>query len=304
MSYYYLSENNQSVGPMALATICKMADTGIVKASVLVCEAGSNDWVALSQVRSLNKPEPPKPPRTPPPPQRPRKQATQRLGPRQKAPPPRAAEDEPDARYPDWFPLASTVGGITAVVFICAPFISFLLGAAALTMGVIGYREGGKGKSHSLAGISTGSFALAVSLGAFLFDGAFLGSSDAAAIEQVLKRVARVEREAEKRFPGDTVAQARHYSRELRRIDTGACPSEFRVAYQDVIAAWDNAIPYLAADTPLTWFLEGFYGGFTQDYSVVGLTSYQARAATQRLAESYQTLRRIAALYGARIPHH
>jgi len=305
MAHYYVDENNQSVGPMDLAAIRRLAEAGIVKPDVLIREAGSETWRPLSRRKEAAvQAETPKPPRTPPPAQRP--QPATSPGDRrytEQSPPPRQRPSAPG--HPGWLPLGSLIAGIVALVALFVPLLSLLIGGGALTLGIFGYRLPGlKTRPMAIAGISTGALALIVALGIVMSGpgGGTSGNHEAAAIEKVLERGLRVERDAEKRFPGDTAAQARHYARELQRIDTRSCPAEFRVAHQDLVAAWETAIPYLASNTPLTTFLEGFYGGLTNDYSAVGLSSHQANLAAQQIKNAYQSLHRIAVAYGARIP--
>lgn len=306
MPFYYLNDSNQPVGPMDLAAIRKLAEAGIVSADVLVCEAGSEDWIPLSE-----KNEPPaesgvpKPPRTAPPP-------LSAVPPRRYTPPPADTAGGSPATgagggttYPDWFPLASMIAGITAIVAMCVPVLSLLLAAPALTLGILALRQKATAqKPFAITGIVTAAVAIVASLGVLLLGlaGGFGGNPEAAAIEKVLKQSAAVSRDAQRRFPDDYPAQARYFAIELQKIDTRSCPPEFRVAFQDNIDAWETAIPYLAANTPLTMFLEGFYGGLTNDFSGVGFSDYQARLAIQNIKDTYQQLKRIAAAYGARIP--
>jgi len=166
MAHYYLNSDNQSVGPMDLAAIRRLAEAGIVKPDVLIREAGSETWRPLSRRKeSAAQAEPPKPPRTPPPSQRP-----QRTAQTAHAPQPARASSAP-AR-PEWFPLASMVAGIVALITLCVPLLSLLVGGAALALGILGYRlPDPKARPFAIAGISTSSVALVVSLGILLFGG-------------------------------------------------------------------------------------------------------------------------------------
>lgn len=296
MAHYYLNEDNQSVGPMDLAAIRKLAEAGIVKPDVLIREAGSETWRPLSRRKEPTvEAEAPKPPRTPPPAQRPQPAATST----QPAAGPAVTVSQ------DWFPIASLIAGIVGLVALGVPLLSLLIGGGALILGILGYRlPEPKTRPFAIAGISTGALALIISLGISLSGtgGGTGRNPEAAAIEKVLERGLRIDRDAEKRFPGDTAAQARHYALELQRIDTRDCPAEFRVAHQDLVAAWETAIPYLASNTPLTLILEGFFGGLTNDYSGVGLSGHQAQLAAQQIKNSYLSLHRIAVAHGARIP--
>jgi hypothetical protein len=282
-----------------------LAESGIVKADVLIREAGTETWRPLSGRKEASAmPEALKPPRTPPPAQRPQP-ATSPGDRRYAEPSPPPGQRSSTSGHPDWLPLASLITGIVALISLGAPLLAVLLGVAALVAGILSRRTPDpKTRPLAIAGITTGALALVVTLGIVMSGpgGGTSGNREAAAIEKVLERGLRVERDAEKRFPGDTAAQARHYARELQRIDTRSCPTEFRVAHQDLVAAWETAIPYLASNTPLTLILEGLYGGLTNDYSTIGLSSHQAQLATQQIKNAYQSLHRIAVAYGARIP--
>lgn len=167
MSHYYLNESNQPVGPMDLPAIRKLADAGVLTRDVLVCEAGSEDWTQLSgKEEPTPKPGAPKPPRTAPPPR--------------SGLPPRRYTPTPDTRastshhthgsaYRDWFPLASMIAGIVAILALCVPILSILLAAPALTLGILAFRQDIAGKNPiAITGIGTASVALVASLGVFL----------------------------------------------------------------------------------------------------------------------------------------
>lgn len=296
MAHYYLNEDNQSVGPMDLAAIRKLAEAGIVKPDVLIREAGSETWRPLSRRKETTvEAEAPKPPRTPPPAQRPQPAATST----QPAAGPAVTVSQ------DWFPIASLIAGIVALVCLGVPPLAVILGGAALTLGLLGYRSPEpKTRTFAIAGLSTGALALIVSAGIML-SGANGGTSrnpEAAAIERVLEQRDRIYRDAAKNFRGSTADAAQHFARELQRIDTRDCPTEFRVAHQDVVTAWGTSIPYLAADTPVTLVFEGVVGWLTDDFSGIGLSNQQAQLATQQLQAAHQSLHRIAVAHGARIP--
>lgn len=296
MAFYYLNSDNQPVGPMELGAIRKLAEAGIVPPEVLVCEAGGQDWTPLSQRQeSTARAETAKPPRTPPPSQRPQPAA--------QAPEPAGGSPAPAPQ--DWFPLASLVAGIVAMVALCVPLLSFLIGGGALALGILGYRlPEPKSRPFAIAGLSTGALALIVSAGIML-SGAGGGTSrnpEAAAIERVLEKSAKVAQAAKTKFPQDSNARFSYFARELQKIDTRACPSDFRVAYQDHIQAWNTAIPYFASDNFLTSVLEGFVGGLIDDFSGVGFANYQAQLAAHDIQETYHATNRIAVAHGARIP--
>lgn len=298
MAHYFRNEDNQSVGPMDLAAIRKLAEAGIVKPDVLIREAGSETWRPLSRRKEPTvEAEAPKPPRTPPPARRPQQTATAQ------APPSNRGASAP--AHPDWFPIASLIAGTVALVALGVPLLSLLIGGTALILGILGYRSPEpKIRPFAIAGLSTGALALIVSLGISL-SGTGGGTSrnpEAAAIERVLEQRDRIYRDAAKNFRGSTADAAQHFARELQRIDTRDCPTEFRVAHQDVVTAWGTSIPYLAADTPVTLVFEGVVGWLTDDFSGIGLSNQQAQLATQQLQAAHQSLHRIAVVHGARIP--
>jgi hypothetical protein len=101
----------------------------------------------------------PKPPRTPPPARHPQRTA----GGAQTVRGPSATGN------PDWFSLASLVAGIVALLALCVPLVSILLGSGALTLGIVGYRSRERRvRPYSIAGIATSSLALVASLGVIL----------------------------------------------------------------------------------------------------------------------------------------
>ena len=65
--------------------------------------------------------------------------------------------------------------------------------------------------------------------------------------------------------------------------------------------AWEVSIPYVAANTPLTGFLEGLYGGYTGDYSGVGLSNYQAQVALNNVDATYREVKAVAASAAAEL---
>lgn len=180
MTYFYLNSENRPVGPMDLAAIRKLATVGFLSADVLVCEAGSEDWVSLSEkIEPALEPETPKPPRTAPP-------ARSAVPPRRYTPPPPTSAPRSSSivgnaasTHPDWFPLASLVAGIVALVAFCVPLLSFLMGGGALTLGILGHRlPDPKTRPFAIAGISTGALALIVSLGIVLFGVGGFGNAE------------------------------------------------------------------------------------------------------------------------------
>ena len=296
MAHYYLNSDNQPVGPMDLAAIRKLAESGILKPDVLIREAGSETWRPLTRRKEpAVQVETPKPPRTPPPAQRPQQTAQS----------PRSVSGASGSSHPDWYPLASIIAGILALVFLGVTPLAILLAGTALTLGLLGYRSPDpKGRPFSIVGISISALALVFALGTVL-SGSGAGSSrnpEAAAIEKVLKQRNHVYQDAVKNFGGSLADVALHFARELQKIDTRDCPAEFRVAYQDMVTAWEISIPYLAADTPVTLVFEGVVGWLTNDFSGLGSSNQQAQLATQQLQDTHQSLDRIAVAHGARIP--
>ncbi len=306
MSYYYLNESNQPVGPLDLSAVRKLAETGIVADDVLVCETGSEDWTPLSDRDDpVPRPTTPPPPRTAPPPR-------SGVPPRRYTPPTPASETGSSARdravaaaYPEWFPLVSMIAGIVALVVVWVPGLSVLLAAPALALGILGLQQnlGGR-KPLALGGIVTAAVALVVSLGILLLglgDG-WGGSPEAAAIEKVLNQDQALCLEAKSKFPNSAAQATRHVAERMQQIDTSRCPPEFRLAFQQHVNAWRQSVPYIQADTPVTAFFEGLYAGATDDYSVLGLSSQQARLANEQVNVSYREVLNVAAVYGARIP--
>lgn len=180
MPFYYLNDSNQPVGPMDLTAIRKLVDAGVVPPDVLVCEAGSEDWIPLSE-KSEPSAEPgvPKPPRTAPPPR-------SAVPPRRYTPPRSETKAQASANggdtaptYPDWFPLASMIAGITAILAMCLPVLSILLAAPALTLGILAIRQNVTDrKPFAVTGIATASVAIVASLGGLMTGagGGFVGN--------------------------------------------------------------------------------------------------------------------------------
>ncbi len=170
MSCYYLNSDNQPVGPMDLAAVRKLVAVGFLPRDVLVCEAGGSDWSPLSRMQGpTGQAENPKPPRTPPPARHPQRTAG--------APEPVRSPSATD--NPDWFPLASMVAGVVALIALCVPLLSILLGGGALTLGILGYRSPQqRGRPFAIAGIATSSVALVASLGVVLYGVGMFGNPE------------------------------------------------------------------------------------------------------------------------------
>jgi len=291
--FYYLNAEQQPVGPMGLESIRKLVDVGIVDAGVQVCPAGEQEWKPLPEWG-----EP----------------ATASVGPPRVPPPPRSHPSASVARaaasspvLPGWFPLASMIAGITAILtlFSSIPVLSILLAAPALTLGILAIRQNViRNNPFTVTGIVTSSVALVVSMGILLLGhgGGFVGNPEAAAMERALTQGIEIGRDAATLFPNNATSQSRFIASELQKVDTRGCPLEFRVAYQRNVEAWEIAVPYFQADNPLTSFLEGVYGGLNNDYSGIGTSNYQARLAAQNIDETYQQLKMTAVALGAGIP--
>lgn len=178
MDFYYLNDTNQPVGPMDLPAIRKLAEAGIVAGEVLVCKAGSEEWIPLSK-KSSPSPESqaPKPLRTAPP-------ARSPLPSRKYSAPPSQPEAQASMHgsdtgsvYPAWFPLASMIAGITAILASCVPVLSILLAAPALTLGILAIRQNvGNRKPIALTGVATAGVAMVVSLGVLGLGGGLGGN--------------------------------------------------------------------------------------------------------------------------------
>ncbi len=291
--FYYLNTEQQAVGPMSLEGIRKLVDVGIVDSRVLVCPAGEQEWKPLPE-RNEDATASVGPPRVPPPPR--------------SHPSASAAGMVSSSLAPStWFPLASMIAGILAILtlFSSIPILSILLGAPALTLGILALRQTVIGnKPFSVTGIATSSVALVLSIGFFLLGlgGGFAGNPEAAAIEKALEQDQAIYREAESRFPNNAAQATRYIAERMQRINTTSCPPEFRLAFQQHVNAWAQAAPYIQADTPLSAFFEGLYAGATDDYRFLGLSSQQANLAKAQIGDTYRVVLNVAAAYGARIP--
>lgn len=302
-SYYYLNTSNQPVGPMELAALRKLADAGMMDGDALVCEAGKEDWIPLSQlVEASSDSGKPKPPRTAPPPR-------SALPPSRLSLPARShrstGHDAAASHSSDWIPLVAMITGIAAVLALGLPGLSLILAAPALTLGILGHRQAkGAARSFAVTGITCASVALAAALGTLLLGTGtgLTGNPEAAAIEKVLKRDTAIVREAKTRFPNDAAAGTHYVAEQMQRIDTSNCPAEFRLAFQQHVNAWHQSIPYVQADTPLNAFFEGLYAGVTEDYRALGMANHQANLAREQVNSTYREVLNSAAVFGARIP--
>jgi hypothetical protein len=133
-----------------------------------------------------------------------------------------------------------------------------------------------------------------------LFIGGCSTSPDRA-IERILNECAEVTAEVNK--SNMSAAQSADYiASRFQKMDTRNCPPEFRVAFQHHINAWREASVYLAQNTPLNSFLEGFAAGILQDPSLLGESQRNAVIAVNNINQTYYQLVLIAAAYGARVP--
>lgn len=206
-----------------------------------------------------------------------------------------------------WFPLASMIAGILAILtlFSSIPIFSILLGVPALTLGILSLRRNVIGnKPFSVIGIATSSVALVFSMGFLLLGlgGGNAGNLEAAAIEKALEQDQAIYHEAKSKFPNNAAQATRYIAEKMQRIDITRCPPEFRLAFQQHVNAWAQAAPYIQADTPLSAFFEGLYAGATDDYRLLGVSSYQANVAKEQIGATYRVVLTVAAAYGARIP--
>lgn len=291
-NFYYLNDEQQPVGPMGLESIRKLVDAGVVDAGVMVCRAGEQDWKPLPDWGES---------------------ATASVGPPLVPPPPRSQSSSSAAGsvtfpevLPDWLAPAAMGAGILSILTTFLPALALLIAIPAIVGGILILRHKTSPKrGFALTAVLTGGLGalpgLLFVLGMF-FGAIAPGSGEVAAMERALTQGIEVGRDAAKRFPNDATRQSRFISSELQKVDTRACPPEFRVAYQRNVEAWEIAVPYFQADNPMTSFLEGVYGGLSNDYSGIGTSNYQARLAAQNIDETYQQLKMTAVALGAGIP--
>ncbi len=95
---------------------------------------------------------------------------------------------------------------------------------------------------------------------------------------------------------------AKYLSGEMQKMDTRACPPEFRLAFQQHINAWRDGSTLFARDKTLRSFLEGLAAGYFRDASLFGQAHRKAKAAVEQINQTYNQLSSIAAAYGARVP--
>ncbi len=290
-NFYFLNDEQHPVGPMSLEGIRKLVDAGIVDSGVLVCPVGEQEWKLLPEWGE-GAADVAEPPRVPPPPR--------------SHPPASVALPATSSVLPDWVAPASMGAGILSLLTTFLPAMAFLIAVPAIVGGILILRRPAATKrGFALTAVLTGGLgalpALLFILGMF-FGMLTQGGGGVADMERALKKGVEISRDAAKRFPNDATRQSRFIASELQKVDTRECPPEFRVAYQSNVEAWEIAIPYFEADNPLTSFLEGVYGGLSNDYSAIGTSNYQARRAAQNIDETYQQLKMTAVALGAGVP--
>lgn len=124
--------------------------------------------------------------------------------------------------------------------------------------------------------------------------------SEGAHITYVLNECLKVSHDAGSY--SDPGSQANFIAVSFQRIDVTDCPSDFRMAFQAHINAWQQASGAFTNNTGGTAFAEGFVTGVTGGTGYLGQASQQVAYATQQVNNTYQTLTMIAAKYGAKIP--
>lgn len=277
MDYFYLDSSNQPVGPLKLDRIQNLVTAEVVGPDVLVCQSGGNAWVPLSSLISH--------------------QSSAAHSPAQ-------VVTRTDS---DWMPLTSMIFGIVALLIFGIPLISLILAGGAIALGIVAMQKAVSGarKPLSITGLVTGGLAiLMIPMTMSTGDGTGptrAPSPNIAAIEKVLKEDKRVFEDGQ-RYRVNPAEQAEYIASHIQKIDTTGCPPEFRLAFQRHVNAWERSVPYIAANTPLNAFLEGFFAQGTGDYSLLGRANTQAQAALQDVTITYQEVKNVAATCGARIP--
>jgi hypothetical protein len=292
--YYYLNSDNQSVGPIRLAAIRTLVASGIIDESVRIRINGSEEWQPLELLTpapSLMKD--PASPRTPPP--------FLRSVPGSRSTSGRSAATNRDPLR--FFPQSSVIGGITSLMLTFSPLASLAVSMISVIVGAVALsRVSERNKSVALTGVLISSFSLVVSLFFLSPTGGGAENREGQAIERVLKSQIDFVHDANEKFPESPLEQLRFLASRLKSIDVTGCPPDFRLAYQRYLNSIDRSLPYIAADTPINSFIEGLYAGFTEDYTSLGATNYQARIAIGQIEESFREVLNSAAFYGARMP--
>ncbi len=286
-AYYYLNSANESVGPLNPDEIHKLVQAGMLSPEVMVCEEGGAEWVPFSSVFSSSldvslqdNTASPRPPKSSPPNRR--------------------------GRYPEWFPTASMIVGIVSILFICVPGFAFVLAAPAIAMGILAVTkskvEPAK-RTKAITGVATGGVSILIVIASLALG--ILGSPfnhEASAIEKVLKEEGGIIKQAKSKHPRNSIEQTRYVAGRMQSIDTSRCPPDFRYAFQQHVNAWEQAVPYVSANTGLTAFFEGLYAGYTEDYRMIGTANYQAQVALRYIDSTFHEVKSISAKYGAKIP--
>ena len=141
------------------------------------------------------------------------------------------------------------------------------------------------------------SLHLLAAISPFLFAGC---SSEGDEITDVLNECASISKQAGSR--SGVAAQADYVARAMQNVDVSDCPSDFRMAFQAHVNAWQQAVPALANDSAGNAFVEGFTAGVTGDASYLGQSAQRAEADYYQINGTYDHLTQIAAKYGARVP--
>lgn len=286
-AYYYLNPANESVGPLKPDEIRRLVEAGVLSSEVMVCEEGGEEWKSYSSVIDRS---PAAPPQSAPAP----------LG------PPKSAPLNEQGGYPSWFPMASMVVGIVSILFSCVPGFAFVLAAPAIAMGILAVVKSkveATKRTQAVTGVATGGVSILIVLASLAFG--IIGSpfnQEASAIERVLREEGAVIRQAKSKYPRNSIDQTRFVAGQMQSIDTSRCPPDFRYAFQQHVNAWEQAVPYVFANTGLTAFFEGLYAGYTEDYGVIGTANYQAQMALRYVDSTFHEVKSISAKYGAKIP--
>lgn len=286
-AYYYLNPANESVGPLKTDEIRRLVEAGVLSSDVLICEEGGEEWTPYSSIFDHSPSDSPQ-------------SAPASLGPPKSAPP------NGIGGYPSWFPIASMVVGIVSILFSCVPGLAFVFAAPAIAMGILAVTKSkvvATKRTQAVTGVATGGVSILIVMASFAFG--ILGSpfnQEASAIERVLREEGAVIRQAKSKYPRNSIDQTRFVASQIQSIDTSRCPPDFRYAFQQHVNAWEQAVPYVSANTGLTAFFEGLYAGYTEDYRVIGTANYQAQMALRYVDSTFHEVKSISAKYGAKIP--
>lgn len=281
--FFYLNSDQVPVGPLTLEELGKLVRAKVISKPSLVCREGESDWKPLSTVWA----------------------DTLKSGISSTSVPRAVGTVTGENGQAPWQPLVAMILGLVALPGSCVPIAGLLLAGAGLVIGVRARRSAGAtSRRQALVGVVCSIASIGVSLVVWAWTAAALSAANpgAAAIETVLNADLDLSKRAASLHRNDAGMRARYTAIEMQRIDLTRCPPDFRVAFQDHINAWSEAVPYIAANTPLAAFLEGLYSGYTQDYSALGWSQNQADLAAYQIHRTYQEVLRSAAAHGARVP--